>query len=184
MRCCPRRPCHLRPIQSRILSKQLPSRTLALAHQRLRTLARAPNLRDLLELLLADLRRGQQELAPAADRLGLLELLDLRVTRGDELRLVGRVAVLALLAALLPFLALGVLFLGLALVLEAAEGLADRCGRLAGLFVRGVVEPGGGLLFEGNVCVVLQCGVNIHNSNTKTVALTSIPFFLVLCRML
>lgn len=110
-----RRACHLCLLQALIVIEQLRARFRAAADQRFGVLARLANLHDVFELLLADLRRGQNKLSPPSDGLGLLELLDLGVTGCNELRLVGSLATLAVLA--LPLPALGFLVFWLALVL-------------------------------------------------------------------
>jgi len=43
----------------------------------------------------------------------------------------------------------------LALILQTTKTLTYRSGSDSGLFIRSIVETGGSLLFEGNVCVVL-----------------------------
>jgi hypothetical protein len=64
------------------------------------------------------LSSGKRQLSPTTDRLGLLELLDLRITCGNELGLVR--AVLTVLASLCPLLALSLFLFGLALILQSA----------------------------------------------------------------
>jgi len=72
------------------------------------------NFNNFLELGIANLSSRKYKLSSTTNRLGLLELLNLRITCGNELGLVR--AVLTLLASLLPFLALSLFLFRPALV--------------------------------------------------------------------
>ena len=133
LRRCPWCTGHSRLFQPLIITQQ-PLRSLGTtSNQRFRLLAGLSNLDNLLQLVLANLSCRQNKLPSSSNRLRLLQLRNLRVTSCDKLRLVR--CVLALLATLLTFLALSFLFLGLALVLETAQGLTDGSCGLASLFV-------------------------------------------------
>jgi hypothetical protein len=73
------------------------------------------NFYNLFELGIANLSSREDKLSSTTNRLGLFELLNLCITCGNELGLVR--AILTLLAPRLPFLALSLFLLGLALVL-------------------------------------------------------------------
>jgi len=70
-------------------------------------------------------------------------------------------AILTLLAPLLPLFALGLFLFGLALVLQPAQGLANRCSFDTSLLFRGIIETRGRFFLEWNISVVLYQSVSV-----------------------
>lgn len=150
------RPGHLGLSKTFVVTQQPAAGLVAvLALNQLPTpLSSLSHLDNLLQLLLADLGLGQDEVSAVADLLGLLQLLNLGVPGGDK----GSVGVSAvgLLVFVAPRLLALLVFDSVSLsLLELSERLADGSVVVARLFVRRVVEARSGLLVERNVGVVL-----------------------------
>jgi hypothetical protein len=113
--------------------------------------------------------------------------LDLRIPGSDKLGLVaGRLASLFVgLVFPLTFPAFRLLlFSRLAFVFEAAQCLADRRRGDASLLLGRVVESGSSLFFKRNIGIVLELFVSERKKETATRSPTSMPFRLVLWRIL
>jgi hypothetical protein len=77
----------------------------------------------------------------------------------------------------LTFSALCFVIVGFPLVLKAPEGLTNRSRGYASLLFGGIVEAGGGLLFKGNVRIILKESiVNKHPENIESGYLHPFPF--------
>jgi len=157
LRSGPRSPSHLRLPQTLVITQQPATRLISILriHQLPRPLSSLPDLDDLLQLGLSNLSSRKHQPPPRSNLLGLLELLDLSVPSGDELRGSG-----SLLLGLLLLLSssLGLVLWGFTLSggFDLGERLSDRSVVDSVLLVRGVVESRSGLLVERDVGVVLE----------------------------
>ena len=143
--------CHFSPFQAFVITKQTARSISATSYQRLGVFPRLSDFNDILQLDFTDLSSGEFQLSATTNRLSFLQLLDLCVASRNKFGLV-RCLILSFPLTFSPF---RFFVVRLALIFQAAKTLTYWGAGDTSLFVGCVIETGGGLLLEGNVCVVL-----------------------------
>jgi len=112
---------------------------------------RLTNFNDILQLGFTNLCSGEFQLSTTTDRLSFLQLLDLGLASGNKFGLM-RSLILSFSLALSPLRFFIVRF---ALVFQTTKTLTHWGGGDTSLFIGSIIETGGSLLLEGNICVIL-----------------------------